>query len=78
LEGEFNEDKFNGKAIYYFTSGDKFEENGLRNGKRIFYYANGNKYKEEYKSAEMNGKGICHYTNGDKYEGEEDNNNRVL
>ena len=54
-EGDFRNDKFEGKGIYY-KSGDRYEgdyRNGKREGKGIYYYNNGKKE-------------ICNYLNGVK------------
>jgi hypothetical protein len=71
--GEFKSGMLNGKGIFKFNDGRKFEgeyKEGKRNGKGIFIGANGDKFQGEYKDDNRNGKGILNYANGDKFEGE--------
>ena len=45
-EGEFKDDKFEGKGIYYFNSGSRYEgefKNGEAEGKGIYYYNDGDR-----------------------------------
>ena len=62
-EGEFKDDKKDGKGIYYFNSqswngaiyvGDFKNDN--REGKGIFYYKNGDRYEGEYNNDKRNSK----------------------
>jgi hypothetical protein len=50
-EGEFKNNKFNGKGIYKFQCGDVYVGSfidGLKNGKGKFEYYNGNFYEGEF------------------------------
>jgi hypothetical protein len=73
-EGNFKNDKFEGKGTYYYENGkikydgewvnDKFEGNGKE------YYENGKYYIGEFKLGLKNGKGIQYYKDGNiEYEG---------
>ena len=47
-EGEFIDNKFNGKGIYYNNFGDRYEGEFIDNkfnGKGIYYYNNGDRYE---------------------------------
>ena len=72
-KGQFKDNKFNGKGIYYNNFGDRYEgefKNNFANGKGIYYYNNGDRYEGEFKNYNANGKGIYYYNDGDRYEGE--------
>ena len=65
-------DKKEGKRIYYYDNGDRYEgdfKNDKKEGKGIYYYNNGDKYEGAFKNDKKEGKGIYYYNNGDRYEG---------
>ena len=50
-EGNFDDDKINGKGIFYYNNGNKYNgnfKNGKFNGNGIFSYYNGDIYDGEY------------------------------
>ena len=62
-----------GKGIYYYNNGDKYEgfwKNNKKDGKGIYYYNDGNRYEGEWKNGIKEGKGIYYYNDGDRYEGD--------
>ena len=72
-EGEFNNDKREGKGIMYYYNGDKYEgeyKNDKREGKGIMFYKSGDRYEGEFKNDKKEGKGIGYFKSGNKYEGE--------
>ena len=80
-EGEFKNNKFEGKGIFYYTNGpwkgDKYVgewKEGLAEGKGTYYFNNGpNKgdiYEGDWKKGNKEGKGVYYYNDGNKYEGE--------
>ena len=51
-EGEYKDDKKNGKGKFIYNNGDRYEgeyKDDNRNGKGIFFYNNGDRYEGEYK-----------------------------
>lgn len=71
-EGEYKDNKRNGKGTYYHANGDRYEGewiNGKKCGKGVLYYANGDKYDGEWENDERSGKGSLTYVNGNRYEG---------
>ena len=72
-EGQFKNDKMEGKGIYYYNNGNRYEgdfKNDKFEGKGIYYFNSGNRYEGEYKNDKKEGKGIYYYNNGNRYEGE--------
>ena len=72
-EGDFKNDKIDGKGILYYNNGNKYEgnwKNDKKEGKGILYYNNGNKYEGNWKNDKKEGKGIFNFNNGDRYEGD--------
>ena len=64
--------KKEGKGIYFYTNGCKYEgyfKNDKKNGTGIFYYNNGDKYEGNFEEGNYEGKGIFYFNNGDRYEG---------
>ena len=64
--------KKEGKGIYFYTNGCKYEgyfKNDKKNGVGIFYYNNGDKYEGNFEEGNYEGKGIFYFNNGDRYEG---------
>ena len=78
-EGEFKDDKREGKGVYIWKDGEKYEgewKNDKREGKGILHYNEGDRYEGEYKNNIKEGKGIMYYKDGNRYEGEWKNNKR--
>ena len=78
-EGDFKNDKPNGRGILYWNDGSKYEgewKNDIKEGKGIMYYNNGERYEGNWKNGRREGKGIYYWINGDKYEGDWKNNLR--
>ena len=79
-EGEFKDNKREGKGKFYFNDGDIYEgdyKNDMREGKGITYYKglnDGDRYEGEYKNDKKEGQGTYYYSNGDKFEGKWKNN----
>jgi hypothetical protein len=51
-DGEWKDEKKNGKGVYKFANGGKYEgewKDGNKHGKGIYISANGDKYDAEYK-----------------------------
>ena len=64
--------KKEGKGIYFYTNGCKYEgyfKNDKKNGFGIFYYNNGDRYEGNFEEGNYEGKGIFYFNNGDRYEG---------
>ena len=62
-----------GKGIYYYKDGDRYEgdfRNGNKEGKGIYYYNTepwkGDRYEGEWRNSNKEGKGIYYYNNGDR------------
>eukprot|EP00826_Nyctotherus_ovalis_P020286 TRINITY_DN1635_c0_g10_i1.p1 TRINITY_DN1635_c0_g10~~TRINITY_DN1635_c0_g10_i1.p1 ORF type:complete len:527 (+),score=113.99 TRINITY_DN1635_c0_g10_i1:200-1780(+) len=78
-EGEYKNNKKNGKGTYYYTNGDRYEGewiNGKQCGTGVLYYANGDKYDGGWENNGRSGKGSLTYINGNKFEGEWKRNNK--
>lgn len=73
-EGEFVNDKANGKGKYIHANGDMYEGdflNDMEHGKGIFIFADdGARYEGDFVRNYKHGKGIYTFPNGDKYEGD--------
>jgi hypothetical protein len=62
----------NGKGIYEYSSGGRYEGefvNGELTGFGILYYPNGNRYEGEWEENYKNGQGKMFYASGEVYEG---------
>ena len=71
-EGEFKNNKREGKGIFYYNNDDRYEgdyKNDKFDGKGVYYYNNGDKYNGDWRNGKREGKGIFYYNNGDRYEG---------
>ena len=72
-EGDFCNDKFEGKGkIKFLKNGDEYEGsfvNGNIEGVGVFKYLNGDIYKGEFKNGKMHGNGIYKYRIGKIYRG---------
>ena len=78
-EGEFRNNKKEGRGIYYLHNGNIYEgdiKNGKIEGRGIDYYNNGDRYEGDNKNGLKEGKGIYYYNNGDRYEGDWKNDKR--
>ena len=67
-EGDFKNDKREGKGIFYMNNGDRYEgdfKNGLRDGKGIFYYNNGDREMGDYLNDKRFGKHVTLKMNGE-------------
>jgi hypothetical protein len=72
-EGEFKNDRKNGKGTLTYESGSIYEGEFVddqRTGKGVLYYANGNRYEGDFVDDQIVGKGVLYYASGNKYEGE--------
>ena len=79
-EGDFKNDKFDGKGIYYFKNGERYEgdcRNGKKEGKGIFYFKSGNRYEGDFKNDKREGNGVMYYQNGDREMGNYKNDKKV-
>ena len=72
-EGNWKNDKKEGKGTYYFTQkGDIYKGyflNDYPNGKGIYYYKNGDRYEGMFKDGKKDGECIFTYANGGRYKG---------
>ncbi len=72
-EGEWKDDKRNGRGKLTWANGDVYEgdfKNDKRNGRGKETYDNGDFYEGEFKNGKVHGRGKETYANGDVYEGE--------
>ena len=72
-EGEFKNDRPNGKGTYTYKNGRKYVGdivNTLAEGNGIMYFEDGNRYEGEFKNDKPNGRGIFYFSNGKIIEGE--------
>ena len=72
-KGPFIDQKKEGKGIYKYNSGEKYEgeyKNNLRDGIGIYTYKDGYIYNGEWKKDKKHGKGILYFPNGEIYEGD--------
>jgi len=71
--GEFKDDKFNGRGVLKFSSGDvykgEFKDDALH-GKGIYQFANDDWCSGNFVQDRMSGHGEFFFSNGDKYVGE--------
>jgi hypothetical protein len=78
-EGEWKDDKQEGRGVMRYYDGSKYEGEWRyddKEGKGIMIYSGGSKYEGEWKNDKMEGKGSLIYSDGDKYEGEWKNDKR--
>ena len=71
-EGEFKEDKTNGKGTYLFANKNTYTGtflNGKMHGKGIFKWTDGSEYNGEYLNNIKEGKGRFKWKNGRVFEG---------
>jgi hypothetical protein len=70
--GEFRNNNFDGKGIYYHASGNKYV-GGFREGKRYgqgtYTFAKGDKYVGEFRNNKFDGQGTFYFSNGDIFVG---------
>ena len=72
-QGDFINNKREGKGIYLYNDGAKYEgdyKDDFKNGKGIYSYKDGSKYEGDWVKGLIEGKGILYYSNKDKYVGE--------
>ena len=73
-EGDFIDDKFEGRGKYFYENGEYFIgefKNNLKNGKGIEYYKNGDiKYEGDFIDDYREGNGKYNYENDDYYIGQ--------
>ena len=53
FKGDWKNDKFDGKGIFYFNDGERYEgdfKNNKFDGKGKFHYKNGNRYEGDWKN----------------------------
>ncbi len=70
--GNFVNGLFEGKGVYYLSSGDKYDGNFKHdnyNGQGEYYYSNGDKYDGNRVDDIKSGHGIYYYSSGNKYDG---------
>ena len=79
-EGEWKNNKKEGKGIYYWNNGDKYDgdwRNGKFEGKGIYYYNNGDRYEGDWRNDKFEGKGIYYFNNGNREMGDYLNNKKI-
>ena len=72
-EGEFNNDKINGKGIMSWHNGNIYEgefKNNFFEGEGKLTFVSKSYYQGHFVEGMQMGKGIFSYSNGDKYDGE--------
>ena len=77
-EGEWKDDKINGKGTMEWFDGGKyigFWENDLKDGKGMYFYPNGNKfgrkkYEGDWEKGQKEGKGRMEWEDGGVYDGD--------
>ena len=77
-DGEWKNDKYEGKGIYYYKNGDRYEgdwKNGKREGKGIYYYSYGDRKMGDYLDGEEKGKHVTLTFDGKIETNDDDNNN---
>ncbi len=69
----------NGKGIYVFDNGEKYNgetRNSQRDGKGTYYFVSGEWYTGEWKNNKRNGQGTNYFADGEKYVGNWKNDER--
>ena len=78
-EGNFQNDKKNGKGLVIYSTGDQyigeFKDDQL-SGHGNYIWNNGDSYEGEFTDGKINGKGLYKWKDGGEYEGEYKNNIR--
>ena len=72
-EGNFKDDKREGKGIYNSNDGERYKSDLKDNKierKVIYYFNNGNIHESDLKDDKREGKGIYYFNDGDRYEGD--------
>jgi len=72
FQGEWIEDKVNGKGLMIYPSKDKYEgdfKDGIKKGSGIYEHVDGSRYEGKWENDDKNGNGVLYYSNGDTYEG---------
>lgn len=72
-EGEFLYGKRQGKGVYFWKDGSRYEgnfENDKMSGKGKRYYSKGNVYEGDFLEGKKQGMGTMTFVNGDKYVGQ--------
>ena len=78
--GQVVNGKMEGKGIFYFNDGNRYEgdwKNDKKEGKGIYYYNSGNRYEGDYKNDKKEGKGIAYYNDGDREMGDWKNGKKI-
>ena len=79
-EGDFRNNKKEGKGIYYWNDGERYEgdvRNGKPEGKGVYFFANGNRYEGDFRNGKREGKGIFYFNSGDRMMGDWINDEEV-
>ena len=71
--GQLVNDKMNGRGVYTYASGDRYEgdyKDDKMNGRGVYTYADGDRYDGDWKDGIMNGRGVFTDAWGGRYEGD--------
>ena len=70
-EGQYKDNKMNGKGIYTSANGDRYEGEwkGDKKSKGIMTWTNGDRYEGQYKDGKRHGQGVYIKADGERYEG---------
>ena len=68
MKGDWKNGKAEGKGIFYFNSGNRYEgdyKNDKKEGKGVFYYNNGDREIGDYLNGKQIGKHVKFHANGE-------------
>jgi mono/diheme cytochrome c family protein/uncharacterized OB-fold protein len=70
-EGQYKDNKMNGKGVYISANGDRYEGEWKddKKSKGIMTWTNGDRYEGQYKDGKKHGQGVYIKANGARYEG---------
>ena len=69
-DGDWKNDKKNGKGLYYWTNGDHYSGDWLddhRTGNGVYYYKNGDIFYGQFKNSQRCGEGIYYFKSNNNF-----------